>query len=281
MTTFDLLPGILPREDPDAAALVERSLRRDGVEFALGVRIEEVSSSDAGVRLTYKGSDGERRETTTDELLVAVGRAPNVENLGLEEIGVRCDASGVVVDAKLRTTNPRIYAAGDVTPAPKFTHLADAHAGVVVQNALFFPSARADRLVVPRCTYTSPEVAHVGLDRREAEQRGIDVDVIDVQLEENHRALLDGEEDGFLRVLLQRGSDRVLGATVVAAGAGDLIAPLTLAVTHRLGLSKFTSTILPYPTRAEVLKRAANQWRRTRLSPTVQRVLARWFRLTG
>ncbi len=281
VTTFDLLPGILPREDPDAAAVVERSLRRDGVEFALGVRIEEVSSSAAGVRLVYRGSDGERRETASDELLVAVGRAPNVENLGLEEVGVRCDAAGVVVDAKLRTTNPRIYAAGDVTPAPKFTHLADAHAGVVVQNALFFPSARADRLVVPRCTYTSPEVAHVGLDRQEAEQRGVDIDVIDVQLEENHRALLDGEEDGFLRVLLQRGSDRVLGATVVASRAGDLIAPLTLAVTHRLGLSKFTSTILPYPTQAEVLKRAANQWRRTRLSPGVQRVFARWFRLTG
>ncbi len=281
VTTFDLLPGILPREDPDAAAVVERSQRRDGVEFALGVRIEEVSSSAAGVRLVYRGSDGERRETASDELLVAVGRAPNVENLGLEEVGVRCDAAGVVVDAKLRTTNPRIYAAGDVTPAPKFTHLADAHAGVVVQNALFFPSARADRLVVPRCTYTSPEVAHVGLDRQEAEQRGVDIDVIDVQLEENHRALLDGEEDGFLRVLLQRGSDRVLGATVVASRAGDLMAPLTLAVTHRLGLSKFTSTILPYPTQAEVLKRAANQWRRTRLSPGVQRVFARWFRLTG
>lgn len=281
VTTFDLLPGILPREDPDAAALVERSLRRDGVEFALGVRIEEVSSSATGVRLVYEDSDGERGETRSDELLVAVGRAPNVENLGLDEIGVRYDAAGIVVDPKLRTTNPRIYAAGDVTPAPKFTHLADAHAGVVVQNALFFPSARADRLVVPRCTYTSPEVAHVGLDRQEAEQRGIDIDVIDVQLEENHRALLDGEEDGFLRVLLQRGSDRVLGATVVASGAGDLIAPLTLAVTHRLGLSKFTSTILPYPTQAEVLKRAANQWRRTRLSPAVQRGFARWFRLTG
>ncbi len=281
VTTFDVLPGILPREDPDAAALVEQSLQRDGVEFALGARIEEVSSSAAGVRLVYRDSEGERRETASDELLVAVGRTPNVENLGLKEIGVRCDAAGIVVDAKLRTTNPRIYAAGDVTPAPKFTHLADAHAGVVVQNALFFPSARADRLVVPRCTYTSPEVAHVGLDRQEAERRGIDVDVIDVQLEENHRALLDGEEEGFLRVLLQRGSDRVLGATVVAAGAGDLIAPLTLAVTHRLGLSKFTSTILPYPTQTEVLKRAANQWRRTRLSPAVQRVFARWFRLTG
>ena len=168
-----------------------------------------------------------------------------------------------------------------MTPAPKFTHLADAHAGVVIQNALFFPTARADRLVVPRCTYTSPEVAHVGLDRQEAEQRGIAVDVVDAPFEENHRALLDGEEEGFLRVLLQKGSDRVLGATVVASGAGDLIAPLALAVTHGLGLSKFTSTILPYPTQAEVLKKAANQWRRTRLSPTVQGLFARWFRWTG
>ena len=281
VTTFDLLPGILPREDADAAALVEQALRRDGVELALGVRIEEVAPHEGGFRLVYIDSDGGRRETSCDELLVAVGRTPNIEGLGLEEIGVRCDATGVQVDAMLRTTNPRIYAAGDITPAPKFTHLADAHAGVVIQNALFFPSARADRLVVPRCTYTAPEVAHVGLDRQEAEQRGIAVDVVDVALEENHRALLDGEEEGFLRVLLQKGSDRVLGATVVAAHAGDLIAPLTLAVTHRLGLAKFAGTILPYPTQAEVLKKAANQWRRTKLSPTVQGLLARWFRWIG
>ena len=281
VTTFDLLPGILPREDPDAAAVVERALRRDGVELALGARIEEASPEAGGARLVWVDSDGENRETVCDELLVAVGRAPNVEGLGLEQVGVRSDAGGIQVDAKLRTTNPRIFAGGDVTPAPNFTHLADAHAAVVVQNALFFPSARADRLVVPRCTYTAPEVAHAGLDRREAEEQGIALDVIDVSLEENHRALLDGEEEGFLRVLLKEGSDRVLGATVVGAGAGDLIAPLSLAVTHGVGLSRFTSTILPYPTRAEVLKRAANQWRRTRFTPRAQRLFARWFRLTG
>ncbi len=281
VTTFDILPGILPREDRDAAALVAQALRRDGVELALGARIVEAAPQDRGLRLTWIDSDGERRETRCDEILVAAGRTPNVEGLGLEEIGVQCDATGIRVDTKLRTTNPRVYAAGDITPAPRFTHLADAHAGVVVQNALFFPGARADRLVVPRCTYTSPELAHVGLDRQEADRRGTAVDVIDVALEENHRALLDGEAEGLLRILLQRGSDRLLGATVVAAGAGDLIAPLTLAVTHRLGLSKFASTILPYPTRAEVLKKAANQWRRTRLSPTVQGLLGRWFRWTG
>ncbi len=281
VTAFDVLPGILPREDPDAAALVAKALRRDGIEFALGARIERVAPQDGGLRLTWVDRDGERRETRCDELLVAVGRTPNVEGLGLEDVGVECAATGVQVDAKLRTTNPRIYAAGDITPAPAFTHLADAHAGVVVRNALFFPSARADRLVVPRCTYTSPELAHVGLNRQEADRLGRPVDVVDVALEENHRALLDGREEGLLRVLLQRGSDRVLGATVVAAGAGDLIAPLALAVTHRLGLSKFASTILPYPTQAEVLKKAANEWRRTKLSPTVQGLLGRWFRWTG
>lgn len=281
VTTFDILPRILPREDRDAAALIAQALQRDGVELALGARIVEAAPQDGGHRLTWVNGSGKRRETRCDEILVAVGRTPNVEGLGLEEIGVQCDATGVRVDAKLRTTNPRIYAAGDVTPAPRFTHLADAHAGVVVQNALFFPGARADRLVVPRCTYTSPELAHVGLDLEEAGRRGTAVDVVDVSLNENHRALLDGEEEGLLRVLLRRGSDHVLGATVVATGAGDLIAPLTLAVTHRLGLSKFASTILPYPTQAEVLKKAANQWRRTRLSPAVQRLLGHWFRWTG
>ena len=124
-------------------------------------------------------------------------------------------------------------------------------------------------------------MAHVGLDRAEAAERGIAVDVVDVPLGENHRAMLDGEEEGFLRVLCRKGSDRVLGATVVAAGAGDLLAPLSLAVTHRLGLSRFASTVLPYPTRAEVLKKAANKWRATRLTPLAQRIFARWFRLTG
>ena len=281
VTAFDMNPGVLSREDPDAAVLVERSLRRDGVELALGAKIREATPEAGGVRVAWDDGEGKRREETFDELLVAVGRAPNVEGLGLDGIGVRYDRGGVQVDAKLRTTNRRVFAAGDVTTAPKFTHLADAHAGVVAQNALFFPSARADRLVVPRCTYTSPELAHVGLSRREAEERGIDVDVFDVPFEENHRALLDGREEGFLRVLAKRGGDRVLGATVVGAGVGDLIAPLSLAVTHGIGLSRFASTILPYPTRAEVLKRAANQWRRTRFSPFAQRLFARWFRLTG
>ena len=281
VTTFDVLPRVLPREDPDAAALVEAALRRDGVELALGATIEEAAPEAGAIRLVHVDARGERRETACDELLVAAGRTPNVEGLGLAGIGVRWDSAGVRVDPKLRTTNPRVFAAGDVTPGPRFTHRADAHAGVVVQNALFFPTARADRLVVPRCTYTSPEVAHVGLDRAEAAERGIAVDVVDVPLGENHRAMLDGEEEGFLRVLCRKGSDRVLGATVVAAGAGDLLAPLSLAVTHRLGLSRFASTVLPYPTRAEVLKKAANKWRATRLTPLAQRIFARWFRLTG
>ncbi len=281
VTTFDVLPGILSREDPDAAALVERALRRDGVELELGARIDQALPDDGAIRLIHVDGAGERRETVCDELLVAVGRTPNVEGLGLSEVGVRSDASGVQVDAKLRTTNRRIFAAGDVTPAPGFTHLADAHAGVVIQNALFFPSARADRLVVPRCTYTSPELAHVGLDRAEARRRGLAVEMIDVPLGENHRAMIDGEGEGLLRVLLRRGKDRVLGATVVSSGAGDLIAPLSLAVTHGVGLSRFASTILPYPTRAEALRKAANQWRATRFTPLAQRLFARWFRLTG
>ena len=281
VTAFDVLPRVLPREDPDAAVLIERALRRDGVELALGATIEEAAPDAGTIRLVHVGAGGERRETLCDELLVAAGRTANVEGLGLSGIGVRSDAAGVQVDAKLRTTNPRVFAAGDATPGPRFTHRADAHAGVVIQNALFLPTARADRLVVPRCTYTSPEVAHVGLDRAEAEERGVAVDTIDVPLGENHRAMLDGEEEGLLRVLLRKGSDRILGATVVAEGAGDLIAPLSLAVTHRLGLSRFTSTVLPYPTRAEVLKKAANQWRATRFTPLAQRIFARWFRLTG
>ncbi len=222
---------------------------------------------------------GNEGQLVGDRILVGIGRAPNVEGLGLEAAGVRYGASGVVVDDYLRTSNPRIYAAGDVASRFKFTHVADALARIVVQNALFgtFGRKKASALVVPWCTYTTPEVAHVGSSEQDATARGIEVTTIDVPLRENDRALLDGEDDGFLRVHLRKGSDRIVGATLVAAHAGDMISELTLAMTSRTGLGAIGSTIHPYPTQSEVMKKAADAYNRARLTPRVKKLFAWWL----
>jgi len=224
--------------------------------------------------------DGDSIEVRADKLLVAVGRAPNVEGLGLEAAGVDYDRSGVKVNDRLQTTNRRIYAAGDIAPLLKFTHLADAHAGIVIQNALFYGRARHTNLVIPWCTYTSPEIAHVGMYEQSAQELGHRTEVITVPLAEVDRAILDGQTEGFLRLVLKAGSDRILGATLVAEHAGEMIGSLSLAITHGIGLGKIATTIQPYPTQAEVLRKAANQWRKRKLSPRVKRLFALWFRLT-
>jgi len=283
VTIVDAGEHVLPREDPDAAALIQEALARDGVAYLPRSRVVEVLRSDGGRRIRYEREDG-AHELEADELLVAVGRAPNVEDLGLEAAGVGWDRSGVEVDDTLRTSNRRIYAAGDVAQSLKFTHLADAHARIVLQNALFPPLAwlkpgRHTRLVVPWCTYTSPEIAHVGLYARDAREQGLEVESLTVPLDEVDRAVLDGATEGFLRLHLARGKDRILGATLVAEHAGDMLGELCLAVTHGVGLGKIAGTIHPYPTQGEVVKKAADAWRRTRLTPRARRVLGAWFRL--
>jgi pyruvate/2-oxoglutarate dehydrogenase complex dihydrolipoamide dehydrogenase (E3) component len=279
VTILDAGEHVLPREDPDAARLVQTAMERDGVRYLPGVRIQEVSR-DSGLRSVRYEREGETHELVSDEILVAAGRAPNVEGLGLETAGVVYDRTGVEVDDRLRTANRKIYAAGDVIRSYKFTHLADAHARLVVQNALFAPTAKHTGLTVPWSTYTSPEIAHVGLYELDAREQGVEIDTITVPLDDVDRAVLDGEAEGFLRVHVKRGSDRILGATLVAEHAGDMIGELCLAVTHGVGLGKIASTIHPYPTQGEVIKKAADAWRRTKLTPTAQRAFRWWFRLT-
>jgi pyruvate/2-oxoglutarate dehydrogenase complex dihydrolipoamide dehydrogenase (E3) component len=278
VTVFDMAPHLLVREDADAAEIVQRALVRDGVELELGVRVESIESSPSGKLIRFERG-GERDQVTVDELLVAVGRAPNVEEVGLEAAGIDFDKRGVRVNDRLQTTNKRVYAVGDVASRYKFTHTADALARIAIQNSLFFGRLKASGLVVPWCTYTSPEIAHVGLYEREAKERGMEVDTLTVPMSDVDRAVLDGEEEGFLRLHVQRGKDRILGATVVAKHAGDLIAPLALAVTNRVGLNKIAGTIFPYPTQAEVVKKSADAWRRGKLTPTVKRVFGLFFRI--
>lgn len=276
----EALPRILPREDRDAAAHVERALVRDGVQFmcSRAIRAVELQGADRVLRMEC---DGAAESLAVDEILVGVGRAPNVEGLDLERVGVAYDRqSGVTVDDFLRTTNRKIYAAGDICSSYRFTHNSDFQARIVIQNALFLGRARASALTIPWCTYTDPEVAHVGLSEREAEARGVPIRTFVQDLEDVDRALLDGESEGFVKVHVRAGTDRVVGATVVARHAGEMLPELTLAVTHKVGLGKLARTIHTYPTQADAIRRTGDAYNRTRVTPRVKRLFETWLRWT-
>ncbi|MBA3316643.1 MAG: mercuric reductase [Gemmatimonadales bacterium] len=280
VTVLDRGERALSRDDPDAARVVEASLRADGVTLEFGARAQQVARSPSGTRVRF--SQGNRAgEVEGDALLVAAGRAPNIGDLGLETAGVKAGERGLVVDDRLRTSNRRVYAIGDVSSRYQFTHVADFHARLVIANALFFGRGRASRLVIPWTTYTSPEVAHVGLTPEEADRRGVAIDTVTVPLAHVDRAVLAGDSEGFLRVHLRRGSDQLVGATAVAPGAGDLIAEAALAMTNGLGLSAMGRTIHPYPTVAEAYRKAADLRRKEKLTPMAKRALSLWFRVFG
>jgi pyruvate/2-oxoglutarate dehydrogenase complex dihydrolipoamide dehydrogenase (E3) component len=214
-------PQIMPREDPDPARVVEKQMRRDGVNLVLGCNVVRVAR-EGTERVLHLACGGQPMEVRADAILVGVGRAPNVQGLDLEAAGVAYDEKeGVKVNDRLQTTNRRIFAAGDICSRFKFTHAADAMARVVIQNALFFGRAKASALVIPWCTYTDLEVAHVGLSEAEAKARGIDVQTFTEPMARVDRAVLDGDTDGFVKVHVRAGSDRIVGATVVAPRGRD------------------------------------------------------------
>ena len=277
---FETMGHVLPRED--AAEIVQEQMKRDGVNFIFGAKVVRVDRRGTEKALHYQ-MNGAMKEIVVDEILVGIGRAPNVDGLGLEAAGVEFDSrSGVRVDDKLRTSNPRVYAAGDICFPFKFTHTADALAQILIQNTLFphpFGLGRAstNSLIIPWCTYTEPEIAHVGIYAADAEAKGVEIDTFTFKFDEVDRAILDGEDEGFARVHVRRGTDKILGATIVAAHAGDMISELTLAVKAGLGLGTITGTIHPYPTQAEVIKKVANAWRKTTFTEGKKKILNRWF----
>jgi pyruvate/2-oxoglutarate dehydrogenase complex dihydrolipoamide dehydrogenase (E3) component len=249
-----MTPGrLLPKEDDDAGRLVLAALLRDGVQ------IEGAAEFDA--------------------ILVAAGRVPNVERLNLSGVGIDYHPKeGIPVDDHLRTTNPRVYAAGDVCSLGyRFTHAADAMARLAVRNALSPAKGRASALVIPWCTYTDPEVGRVGVNEREAEERAVAVDVYRQDFAHVDRAATDGAA-GFVKVLTARGTDRIIGATVVGAHAGEVIGTIALAMTNGIGLKRIADTIFPYPTYTESLRKIADQYNRTRLTPLAKRLLSTWLR---
>ncbi|WP_277058019.1 mercuric reductase [Trichlorobacter lovleyi] len=277
VTLIELAPAILGREDRDAAAILQSAFIREGIDLQLGVKISAVESRD-DQKILHLEKDGHAIKITVDQILVGVGRAPNIEELALQTAGVAFDRSGVKVNDRLQTTNANIYAAGDVCSAYKFTHMADAQARILLANALFKGRQKVSDLIVPWCTYTDPEIAHVGMYEQDATAKGINVTTLTIPLSDVDRAVLDGEAEGFARVHLHKDTDRILGATIVARHAGEMINELTLAITNNLGLGAIARTIHPYPTQAEVIKKLADSYNRTRLTPFLTRLLSGWLK---
>lgn len=277
VTLIEMLPRVLANEDPDASSLLAAALRSDGVTLELGRGVKSAAVRGGRKQLTLSDD----RVIEADAVLIAAGRSRNIDDLNLDAVGVRADAAlGVLVDHRLRTTNRRIYAAGDVCSRQQFTHSADAQARIIVRNTLFLGRARADQLIIPWCTYTKPEVARVGASRAELTQRGVAFEVLRVAFGELDRGCTDDAADGFAEVLTNPGSDKLLGATIVGRDAGEQIGALLVLMNTGSGLSSLGSLVLPYPTRSEYLRRLVDAWNRKRLTPRNARLLRGWLRLS-
>jgi len=281
VTLLEQAGQVLPREDPAAALIVEQALERDGVRIHVGVHVEQAQTFGGALRLSIsRQADGrvERSEVTGGALLVATGRAPNVEHLGLESAGVRWTDQGVVVNDRLESSNRRVFASGDACSAYKFTHAADAMSRVVLQNALFFGRRKARALVIPWVTFTDPELAHVGVTAAEAAASGGRIDTITVNLSSVDRAVVDDDTAGFVRVHHERG--RLRGCTIVARHAGEMIGEAVFALTHGGTCADLSSTVHPYPTYAEALRKIGDAYRRQALTSNATRWFKRYFEWT-
>jgi pyruvate/2-oxoglutarate dehydrogenase complex dihydrolipoamide dehydrogenase (E3) component len=268
---------LLHKEDADAADIVQKTFIREGIRLVLGAQMERVEKTNTGKKIYFK-CNGDIESITVDEILVGAGRAPNVEGLNLEAVGVDFDAKkGVKVNDYLQTTNPKIYAAGDICMDWKFTHAADSAARIVIKNTLFSPfglgRSKLSDLTMPWVTFTDPEIAHVGCSEEDAHNQGIAIGTILIPLSQVDRAIADGETEGFVKIHHKQGSDQIVGATIVARHAGEMISEVTTAIVGKLGLSALSGVIHPYPTQAEGIKKAADAYRRTLLTPKTKRLL--------
>ena len=268
-------PLFLPREERDAAQILSDAFARDGIEVRLNTRVVHVRA-EGGKKIVDLVSDDYESTVTVDAILAGTGRVPNVDGLALEAAGIDYDPRhGVRVDDFLRTSNRRVYAAGDACLAHKFNDTADASARIVVQNALFHGRRRLSALTIPWCTYTDPEIAHVGLYQRQARERDIPVDTFTIPMHDVDRAIADDEEVGFVKITVKERTDRILGATIVARHAGEMISEVTLAIAARIGLRTLARVIHPYPTQAEAIKKAADACTRAGARSRVRQLAGR------
>ncbi|MDJ0756924.1 MAG: mercuric reductase [Ardenticatenaceae bacterium] len=280
VTLLDIAPHALPREDEDAAEIVQESLIKDGIKLLLGVKTQEISRVGGQKRIIYE-KDGEILEVEVEEILLAVGRRPNISGLGLEDIGINFDKFGIKVNDQLQTSVANIYAAGDVAHKYQFTHVAGHAAAIVVQNALFpFPKRKFSNLTIPWVTYTDPEVAHVGIYPSEAAEQGIEIDTYTQPMAKIDRAISEGDTEGFVKIHTVKGKGKILGATIVARHAGEMINEITMAMKHDISLGALSTLINPYPTQSEAIGKAAGLYNRTRLTPMVEKILGWWMKRT-
>jgi pyruvate/2-oxoglutarate dehydrogenase complex dihydrolipoamide dehydrogenase (E3) component len=280
VTQIEKADHILSREDSEAAQVVQAAMEKDGVQFVLKAKTLRVEQRGTE-KVVVVEQNGQELELVGDALLIGIGRAPNVNDMGLEEVGVEFhERKGITVNDNLRTTNPRIFAAGDVCSRFQFTHAADFMARIVIQNTLFKGRGKASALTIPWATYTSPELAHVGLSVAQANQQGIEIDTYTQPMSGIDRAILEGETDGFVRVHVKKGTDKIVGATIVATNAGDMIGEMTLAMKNGLGLKQIGSTIHPYPTQGEAIRKVGDLYNKTRLTPFVKSLFQKWLTWT-
>ena len=280
VTIIEVLEQILPKEDRDVADWMETLLAAEGIRVLRSSRATRVSLRDGKVqfdlvRRPHGGYKSEPIQTVAATLLVSAGRVPNLEKLSLEAAGVKFNSRGIEVNAYLQTSQPHIYAAGDIVGPYQFTHTADAQARVVVRNILMpvqLLRQKMDYSVVPWCTYTDPEIAQVGLNESEAKRQNISYDLISIRIDELDRAVVDGEELGFIKVLTVKGTDRILGVTIVAAHAGDLVHEFVLAMKYHIGLGQLATTIHAYPTFAELGRKVGDLYNKKRLRPFAKKI---------
>ncbi|MEO6974173.1 MAG: mercuric reductase [Rhodoferax sp.] len=271
------LPLFLGGEERDAAQILSDAFARDGIEVrlntnAVAVRVEN------GQKLVDLVSDDYKNTIAVDGILTGIGHLPNVQGLNLEAAGVNYDAAdGIRIDDFMCTANPRIYAAGDVCLKHQYTQTARAAARIVVQNALFRGRERLSSLVIPWCTFTDPEIANVGLYVREANRRNIPIKTFTIPMHEIDRAVIDSEDAGFVKIHVREGTDRILGATLVARDAGSMINEITLAMMAGIGLRALAQVVHAYPTQADAIRQAAEAYTRTRLTPRIRSRLRRWL----
>jgi pyruvate/2-oxoglutarate dehydrogenase complex dihydrolipoamide dehydrogenase (E3) component len=285
-TIVEALEQILPKEDRDVADWMEMLLEGEGIRVLRSTQATQVSMGDGKVQIELVrgqrcAEESEPMRIEAESLLVSAGRVPNVEKLNLDAAGVRFSPRGIEVNAYLQTSQPHIYAAGDIVGTFQFTHTADAQARVVVRNILMpfqFLRQKIDYSTVPWCTYTDPEVARIGLNEAEAKQQNIPYDLISVRVDELDRAVVEREELGFIKVLIAKGSDKILGVTIVAAHAGDLLHEFVLAMKYGIGISQIAGTIHAYPTFAELARKAGDQYNKKRLTPLAKRVFSWLYR---
>ncbi len=275
VTIVEMMDQFLIREDKDAAQILKDQLLEEGVKIFLSSTVGRVEKM-GDQKKAYIQTPQEEIEWQGDAILIGAGRVPNVDGIGLEKAGVEYDKrKGLLVQETLVTTNPRIYGAGDVCLPYKFTHTADFTARIVLENALFGRKKKWTDLQIPWCTYTDPEIAHIGIYEHEAKKKGIPIDTYKKDFNEIDRSIIEGHK-GFIKVHTQKGKDKILGATIVAPHAGEMIGEIALAMKYNIGLAKISQVIHPYPTEAEGIRSVGDLYNKTRLTPFVQKLL-KWL----